>query len=161
GASSRGFEDAVLTARYRVDAEPFASSFGFEEGYVMGVGGVELPTGTLDHPFGKSALGQIAAGVVSVEKRPIALLAYAYYHHRNEYDGLRDSGNVFAGGGIAYTPIDSEDKLFSLQLGISKEHTFAAQLNGVSLSDSGGSAVFLHPGVVFQLTSNVQFFGLV
>ena len=72
GASSHGFEDAVLTARYRVVAEPFAASIGFKEGYVMGVGGVELPTGTLDHQFGKSAYGQIAAGLVSVEQRPIA-----------------------------------------------------------------------------------------
>ena len=156
-----GFEDALLTARYRVDAGSFASSIGFNEGYVMGVGGVELPTGTLDHSFGKSAYGQIAAGLISLEKRPIAVLGYVYYHHRGEYDGLRESGNVFTGGGIAYTPIDSATKLFSVQLGISNEHTFAEQLNGVPLVDTGGRGVFLHPAVVFQFTSSVQFFSLI
>src|SRR5438874_1986225 len=34
-ASHHGFEDMLVTARYRVDAEPFASSIGFQEGYVM------------------------------------------------------------------------------------------------------------------------------
>ena len=156
-----GFEDALLTARYRVDAGSFASSIGFDEGYVMGVGGVELPTGTLDHPFGKSAYGQIAAGLLSLEKRPIAVLGYVYYHHRGEYSGLRESGNVFMGGGVAYTPIDSATKLFSVQLGVSNEHTFAEQLNGVPLVDTGGRGVFLHPAVVFQFTSSVQFFSLI
>ena len=158
--SSHGFEDALVTARYQIDAEPFAASIGFDEGYVMAVGGVEVPTGTLDHDFGRSAFGQIAAGLFSLEKRPIAYLAYVYYHHRNEYNGLRDSGNVFAGGGVAYTPVDTENKLFSLQLGISNEHTFAAEQNGVPLADSGGSGVFLHPGLVFQFTSSVQFFAV-
>ncbi len=160
-ASHHGFEDALVTARYQVDTEPFASSSGFEEGYVMGVGGLELPTGTIDHPFGKGGYGQIAAGLLSLEKKPLALLGYVYYHHRNEYEGERDSGNVFGGGGIAYTPIDEESRLFSLQLGISWERTFASELNGVALGDSGGSGVFLQPGVVFQFTSRAQFFALV
>jgi hypothetical protein len=161
GATNRGFEDALLTARYRVDAGSFAESVGFDNGYVMGVGGLELPTGTIDHSFGKGAFGEIAAGLVSVEKRPIALLGYVYYHHRGVYNGERDSGNVFGGGGVAYTPVDTENKLFSLQLGISKEHTFASELNGAPVADSGGSGLFLHPGVVFSFTPNLQFFGLV
>ncbi len=85
----------------------------------MGVGGLEMPTGTIDHPFGQGAFGEIAAGLFSVEKRPIAAIAYVYYHHRGVHDGLRDSGNTFAGGGLAYTPIDDDatGKLFSMQLG--------------------------------------------
>ncbi len=155
-----GFEDAMITARYRMDAGDFADKIGFSDGYVMGVGGLELPTGTLDHPFGKSAYGQIAAGLFSIEKRPIALLTYVYYHHRNEYEGYRDSGNVFGGGGVAYTPIDTASKLFSLQLGASYERTFSEEQDGLPLPDSGGSGVFLHPGIVFQFTSSVQFFAL-
>ena len=75
--------------------------------YVMDVGGVELPTGTFDHEFGKGALGEIAAGLFSLEKKPFATIGYIYYHHRGVYQGLRDSGNTFAGGGLAYTPIES------------------------------------------------------
>ena len=42
----------------------------------MGVGGVELPTGTFDHQFGKGALGEIAAGLFSLEKKPGPCRAY-------------------------------------------------------------------------------------
>jgi hypothetical protein len=162
-ANSSGFEDMLISARYRVDAPAAARAFGMDESYVMGVGGVELPTGTFDHPFGKGAYGAIAAGLWSLEKRPFATIAYVYYHHRGVYDGVRDSGNVFTGGGLAYTPIDDEarGKLFSLQLGLSYERTFMSEDNGLPVPDSGSSGVFIHPGVVFDITESLQFFGLV
>jgi hypothetical protein len=163
GSSSRGFEDTLLSARYRLDAKGMTSSLGLDQSYVMGVGGLEMPTGTIDHPFGDGAFGEIAAGLFSVEKRPIAAIAYAYYHHRGEHNGLRDSGNMFAGTGVAWTPIDDDTRgqLFSLQLGLSYEETFASEINGVPQADSGASGIFMHPGVVFSVAPSVQFFGLV
>ena len=147
GAATRGWEDMLISARYRVEAPAVARSLGVEESYVMGVGGVELPTGTFDHPFGQGAFGEIAAGLFSVEKRPVAMIGYVYYHHRGVYNGVRDSGNTFAGGGVAYTPIDDEarGRLLSFQLGISYERTFQSEENGVPVTDSGSSGVFIHP----------------
>ena len=163
GAKARGFEDMLISARYRIDAPGAAKLFGVDESYVMGVGGVELPTGTFDHDFGKGAFGEIAAGLWSLEKRPFATIAYVYYHHRGVYEGVRDSGNTFAGGGLAYTPIDDEEhgKLFSLQLGLSYERMFQSEDNGLIVADSGASGVFIHPGVVFDIGPTVQMFGLV
>ena len=163
GAATRGWEDMLISARYRVEAPAIARSLGVEESYVMAVGGVELPTGTFDHPFGKGAFGEIVAGLWSVEKKPFATIGYVYYHHRGVYEGVRDSGNTFAGGGVAYTPIDDEEhgKLFSMQLGVSYERTFQSEDNGVPVADSGSSGVFVHPGVVFDITPTVQMFGLV
>jgi hypothetical protein len=163
GSVNRGFEDSVLTGRYRIDAPGTASSLGLDQLYVMGVGGLEMPTGNIDHPFAKGAFGEIAAGLFSIEKRPIATIMYVYYHHKGVYGGLRDSGNMFAGGGIAYTPIDDEarGKLFSLQLGLSEERTFASEENGLPLAESGASGVFMHPGIVFSMSPSLQFFGLV
>lgn len=163
GSASRGFEDTLLTARYRVEAKGLASSLGIDESYVTGVGGLEMPTGNIDHRFGKGAFGEIAAALFSVEKRPIAAIGYVYYHHRGVYNGLRDSGNMFSGTGVAYTPIDDDvrGKLFSLQLGLSYERTFASEQNGVALADSGASGVFVHPGVVFSINPRLQYFGLV
>ena len=163
GSASRGFEDSLLSARYRVDAPRVASSLGLDQSYMMGVGGLEMPTGTIDHPFGQGAFGEIAAGLFAVEKRPIAAIGYVYYHHRGVHDGLRDSGNMFAGGGIAYTPIDDDatGKLFSMQLGLSYENTFASEQNGVPLAASGASGIFMHPGIVFSVNPALQFFGLV
>ena len=163
GAGTRGFEDMLISARYRVDTPGVSKALGLDQSYVMGVGGVELPTGTFDHEFGKGALGEIAAGLWSLEKKPFATIAYVYYHHRGVYEGLRDSGNTFAGGGLAYTPIDDEEKgeLFSLQLGLSYERMFQSQENGLTVADSGASGVFIHPGVVFDITQSVQMFTLV
>jgi hypothetical protein len=163
GSVNRGFEDTLVSARYRVDAARLSSSLGLDQSYVMGIAGVELPTGTVDHPFGQGAFGQIAAGLFSAEKRPVAAIAYAYYHRRGVHDDVRDSGNMFAGTGVAWTPIDDDrrGKLFSVQVGLSYEETFAAQVNGVSVADSGTSGILLHPGLVFSTTSSVQVFGLV
>ena len=36
--------------------------------------------------------------MVSVEKHPVALIAYSYMHRPGAYQGNRSSGNVFAGG---------------------------------------------------------------
>ena len=162
-SSHHGFEDAVVSARYRISADRLATSLGLDETYVMGVGGLELPTGTLDHPFGRGSAGEIAAGLVGIEKRPIALIGYAYYHHTNSYRGTRPSGNVFAGGGVAWTPIDDDaaGKMFSLQLGLSHERTFASEENAIPDVDSGSSGTFVHPGVVASATRHLQFFALV
>jgi len=163
GAKSRGFEDMLVSARYRVETPGAAKAFGVDESYVMAVGGVELPTGTFDHDFGKGAFGEIAAGLWSLEKKPFATIAYVYYHHRGVYDGVRDSGNTFAGGGLAYTPIDDEEhgRLFSMQIGLSYERMFQSEENGAIVADSGASGVFIHPGLVFDITPTLQAFALV
>jgi len=162
-SATRGWEDSLVTARYRMNTPGITSSLGLDQSYVMGVGGMEMPTGTIDHPFGQGAFGEIAAGLFSVEKRPLAAIAYVYYHHRGVYNGLRDSGNTFAGGGLAYTPIDDEEhgKLFSMQLGMSYERTFQSEEHGLPVADSGASGVFVHPGIVFDISESVQAFGLV
>src|SRR5215471_5572826 len=154
------FEDPLISARYRFNAPGIANALGVQESYVMAVGGVEVPLGDKDHPSGHGPVGEIAAGLFSIEKRPIAGIAYAYYHHTGQYDnGTRQSGNMFTGTGIAYTPIDNdaEGRLFSLQLGMSYERTFAVEELGRPLPDSGSSGVFLHPGIVFSTNPHLQF----
>lgn len=156
------WEDPLISARYRVNAPGIAKALGVQESYVMGVGGVELPLGNKDHPSGHGPLGEISAGLFSVEKRPIAAIAYAYYHHTGQYNGVTvSSGNVFFGTGVAYTPIDDDAKghLFSMQLGLSHEKTFPSF--GPPVPDEGSSGVFLHPGIVFSTNPRFQYFGLV
>jgi hypothetical protein len=158
------FEDPLISARYRVNADGVAKALGVQESYVMGVGGVEVPLGNKDHPAGHGPIGEMAAGLFSVEKRPIAGIAYAYYHHAGQYaNGTRQSGNMFTGTGVAYTPIDDDARghLFSLQLGLSYERTFPVEELGRAVPDSGSHGVFLHPGIVFSTNPRLQFFALV
>ena len=157
-----GVEDALISARYRLEPASFTRALGLDESYFMGVGGVELPTGTFDHDFGKGAVGAIAAGLMNVEKRPFSAIGYAYYHHAGVYKGTRENRNVFVGGGAAWTPIDDLDtgRLVSFQVGVSHERTFAQEQNFSPLPNSGGSGVFLHQGVVWGANEHVQLFGL-
>ncbi len=163
GHTHRGLEDSLLSARYERDTPRISEALHLEESFVMGVAGLELPTGNLDHPFGHGRPGSIAAGLISLERRPIAMIAYTYLHKASDYQGNRASGNVFAGGGVAWTPIDdeSEGKLLSLQLGASYERTTREHEDGVPLELSGGQGTFLHPTVVFDIGTHVQIFNLV
>ena len=62
GVSSRtGVEDVLISARYRVESERFTNALNLDESYFMAVGGLELPTGTVDHEFGRGAVGAISA----------------------------------------------------------------------------------------------------
>ena len=163
GAGMRtGFEDALVSLRYRAEPSGFTEAAGLDESYFMVVGGIELPTGTLDHRFGRGAPGAIGAALIGVEKRPFSAIGYGYYHHTGAYRGARESGNVFTGAGAAWTPIDDTrtGRLFSVQVGLSHERTFAQETEGANLLDSGGSGVFVHQGLVWGLNARVQVFGL-
>ena len=175
GSTTR-FEDPLISARYRVDAPGVAKALGVQESYVMGVGGLEVPLGNKDHAAGHGPMGEIAAGLFSIEKRPLAGIAYAYYHHAGEYnngmqaqvDGAnvsvtRQNGNFFTGTGVAYTPIDDDaiGHLFSMQLGLSYEKTLAMEELGKPVAGTAANAVMMHPGLVFQTNPRFQFFALV
>ena len=157
-----GIEDVLISARYRMESQRFTEALGLDESYFMGVGGLEIPTGTIDHAFGRGAPGAIAAGLMSVERRPISLIGYGYYHHTGVYKGSRESGNIFFGTGAAWTPIDDlqTGRLVSVQVGLSHERTFAQEQSGTALSNSGGSGVFMHQGLVWGINEHVQLFAL-
>ena len=115
-----------------------------------------------NHDFGRGAVGAIAAGLISVENRPFSAIDYGYYHHTGVYRGARESGNVFVGAGGAWTPLDDAQtgRLFSVQVGLSHERTFAQKLNGAALPNSGGSGVFVHQGIVWGANEHLQIFTL-
>ena len=161
-SARKGVEDALISARYRVESERFTEALALDESYFMAVGGLEVPTGTVDHEFGRGAIGAIAAALMSIERRPFSLIGYGYYHHTGDYKGARESGNVFVGTGAAWTPLDNlqSGRLLSFQLGLSHERTFAQQQNGSALPNSGGSGIFAHEGVVWGVNDSVQLFAL-
>ena len=163
GAAGRaGIEDALISARYRVVSGRLSKALGLDESSFMAVGGLEVPTGTIDHQFGQGAVGAIAAGLMSVERRPLSLIGYGYYHHTGDYKGARESRNVFVGAGAAWTPIDNlqTGRLVSIQAGVSHERTFAQEQNGSPLPNSGGSGLFVHEGLVLAMNEHLQLFAL-
>ena len=121
-----------------------------------------MPTGTIDHDFGDGPPAVLAAGSIGLERRPFSVIGYGLLHRYAVRDDLRESGNRFLGGGLAWTPIDREQegRLFSLQVGLSHETTFRAVLNGVPLDDTGGWALVAHPTVVWATSPHVLLFAL-
>src|SRR5882672_6513842 len=150
GATRRGVEDSLFSAKYQRDTPRLSEALHLEQSFFMAVGGVELPTGNMEHPFAHGRPGKIAAALISLEKKPLAMIAYTYVHNAVDYKGDRANGNVFVGGGLAFTPIDDEEhgKLFSLQLGASYERTTREHEAGIPVELSGGDGFFLHPTVV-------------
>jgi len=161
GGSRVGMENAIVAGRYRIDLSPLSRTLG-GDCYVLGVAGIELPTGTIDHEFAHGPAAVIAAGSLGLERRPFSVIGYGLVHRYAAYGQLRESGNRFVGGGIAWTPVDREQegRLFSLQFGVSHETTSRAVLNGVPLDNTGGWALVAHPTVVWATTSRVLLFAL-
>jgi hypothetical protein len=150
GTVGGGIENAVVAARYRLRLPAVDRAFGVES-YALAIGGVELPTGTVDYEFGDGPAALVAGGTLGVERRPFSALAYTVIHRYAERRNARDSGNTFVGGGIAWTPIDDESagRLLSVQLGLAHERTWRAEMSGIPLDDTGGWALMAHPTVVF------------
>jgi hypothetical protein len=159
GASRTGLENAIFGVRYKMDLPAVTAAIGGRESFALAVGGVEFPSGTLDHDFGEGAFASIVAGLMSVEKGQFSAIGYGFYRRPGTHDRTREGSNVFAGGGLAWTPVDADNRLFSLQLGLSHETTLNERLNGLSVEQSGGSGVFAHPTLLFGPSQRLLFFG--
>lgn len=159
GPTRAGLEDIVLGMRYKLEL-PGSRPGGHS--YLVGVGAVEFPTATVDHAFLKGAPGVVGAGLYGLESGRFSVIGYGFVHRHGVYEGVRESGNVFLGGGAAWTPLDDADtgRLVSLQLGVSRETTFAEERRGVRVDDSGGWSLLAHPTIVWGLSRRVLVFAL-
>ena len=155
-----GLENAIVAGRYRVDLPAVNRLIGSQESYVLGVGRIEIPTGTIDYEFFEGAPAAVAGLSVGLERRPVSLIAYAFMNRYTERNDTRDSGHTFAGAGVAWTPLDDEPngRLFSVQLGLSLDAAAREISNGVRLDGTGGRAVMAHPSVVWSWSPGVLWF---
>ncbi len=155
-----GAEDVLLGARYRLDLTSLQQAFGAEGNFLMAVAGIELPTGTVHHdPFDRPP-SYVSALFGSLERGPISAMAFGFGSLRAAgAGGSREGHEIFAGGGVAYTPIDSGNRLVSFQLGASYEYLFAARMAGDVVSD-GGEQVMLTPTIVAGLSQHWQIFAM-
>jgi hypothetical protein len=146
-----GLENAFVSARYQLELSP--------ESYLMGLGGIELPTGTIDDDFGEGAPAGLAAGLLSAERRPLSFIAYGFLHRYAERDHIRNSGNTIMGAGAAWTPVDEpQGRIVSFQLGISREGVSRERVDGLPRHDSGGWVVVTHPTVVWGSNERLLYF---
>ena len=160
--SRRGLEDAILGVRYRLDLAGLQERFGKDGNYVMGMAAVELPTGSVDHAAFHGPLDGMVAATVGIERGPLSWNGYGFYRgHGRDAGGARAGHNLFAGGGMAYTPFDdpARERLVSLQLGLSYEMYGRSTVDGAAVPDTGGRGLYLHPTVVWGPGGRVLLFG--
>jgi hypothetical protein len=155
-----GLENAIVAGRYRVDLAGVNRILGTEESYVLGVAGIEVPTGTIDHGFFQGAPAVVAGVSVGMERRPVSIIGYLFLNRYAERNNLRDSGHTFAGTGVAWTPIDDEPngRLFSVQFGVSRDAATRESIGGIRNPSTGGWAVMAHPSVVWSSRPGVLWF---
>lgn len=151
--STSGLEDAILGARYRFDLPALQRATGKDGNFFLGMGALELPTGSMDHPAFDGPLGSLAAALWSGEVGAFSAIAYGFYRHPGDSSDARPN-TLFLGGGVAWTPYDDpvRERIFSVQLGYSHERSF---------SSSVGTAEVLHPTVVFGPGGRVLAFAVV
>ena len=151
--SRAAFEDSIFAARYRYDLSALQSATGKDGNFLLGMGALELPTGSMDHPAFSGPLGWLAAALWSGEVGPLSAIAYGFYRHPGDASDARPQ-TLFLGGGIAWTPLDDPvtERLFSLQLGYSHERSFATSV---------ATAQVLHPTVVLAPVKHLLGFAVV
>ncbi len=160
GGDISGIEDILFSARYRYDLEYLQNLWGKEGNYIMGMAGVEIPNGVIDHPSFQGPIDSMGAMMGSLEYGPFSAIAYSFYRH-NAANFLDKSGdNLFLGGGLAYTPVDDQN-ILSFQLSFSYETYFADVVNGEIDNQTGGRGFIVHPTVYYSPGYNVSFFGVV
>lgn len=160
GGGAAGIEDIILGTRYRYDLEGLQQLWGKEGNYVLGMSAVEIPNGVIDHSPFQGPIDAMGALMVSLEYEQFSLLNYAFYRHNaSDITGSKSGDNLFLGGGLAYTPIDTET-ILSFQLGWTYETYFQDSTNGKIDPLTGGRGLLVHPTVVYSPAPGWLFFGV-
>jgi hypothetical protein len=158
-----GLEDLVLGARYRLDLQGLQERFAAEGNYILGMIGVELPTGSIDHQAFTGPLDGMAALLGSLERGALSGIGYGFYRRHGTHLGFRPGDQIYLGGGAAWTPFDdpATERLVSLQLGISYELYLADRASAQVVATSGGRGLYAHPTVVWGPGGHTLLFAMV
>jgi hypothetical protein len=153
-----------LGVRYRYDLAGLIEKWNREGNFILGMAGVEIPSGVIDHKAWKAPLDYLGGVLGSLERGRWSGIGYAYYRYNALFrTGTNTGNNLFLGGGLAFTP--NEDpvigKLISYQLGWSYERYFKDAIGGVRDPQTGGEEVLLHPTVAYSPGRGLLFFALV
>jgi hypothetical protein len=107
GSSTSGFEDSIVGVRYRYDLAGLIEKWNRDGNFILGMAGVEIPSGVIDHKAWKAPLDYLSGILGSLERGRWSGIGYVYYRYNPLYrTGGNKGDNLFLGGGIAYTPYE-------------------------------------------------------
>jgi hypothetical protein len=144
---------------YRLDFTSLNRTLGNDNNFALVSAAFELPTGEKEaEPF-HGPLNYIIAGMAGFGWRWLTAVALGYYRvNSRDGTGTKKGNNLLAGLGFAYTPVDEQGRLFSLQLGLAGEVHERDVLGGAPVDASGGAEIFASPTVVWGAAAGVRFF---
>jgi hypothetical protein len=158
-----GVEDVLLGLRYRYELKGLQQKWDREGNFVIGTGALELNNGVIDHGSWTGPLDTMGAILASLERGKWSVIGYSVARFNLENaDGDKAGDNLFAGGGVAYTPNEDFEtgRLFSYQMGWSIEHYARDRVAGQLDDHSGGDELLLHPTFAFSPGHGVLVFGM-
>jgi hypothetical protein len=145
-----------------LDLKDLQNAFGKDANYVLVLGAVEIPTGTIDYPFFKGQTNYVTAILSSFEYGTIGSSFFTLYRREGVDGAMNKKGDeLFLGGGVAWTPLDDPGRLLSFQAGLSYEDHARNEVAGQRVAPSGGYEVMMSPAIVGSPHPNWQFFALV
>jgi hypothetical protein len=161
--SQTGLEDTIVGARYRYDLKGLQQRFDREGNFLIATGGLELPTGSIDHDAFDGPIDAVVGVLGSVERGALSVIGYGFFRYNSSRDGSKDGDNFILGTGTAWTPLDdaANGRLFSIQLGLSYENYARDREAGVRLDETGGWGLLVHPTVVWGPSEHWLLFALV
>jgi hypothetical protein len=118
----------------------------------------EPPTGDKDYAAFKGPSNAIFAGMVGFEWSELSAVALGYYRLNTADDaGSKKGNNWLAALGLAYTPIDTQTRMLSFQLGLAAEVHDRDLTNHVEIA-SGGWEILASPTLVWMPAPRLRLF---
>lgn len=155
-------ENVLLGASYRIDFPGLARALGKDGNFALVSASIEPPTGAKDYPAFHGPVNGIVAAMTGIEWKSLSAVALGYFR-RNSRDGngAKKGDNALVAVGVAFTPVDEDDRMFSLQLGFGAEIHARDVASGRTVDDTGGVVWLLSPTVVWSPMHGLRLFSLV
>ncbi len=155
-------ENLLVSTSYRFDFAKLQRATGKDGNFALVSGSLEPPTGAKDYQPLHGPFNGIVAAMTGFEWSHYALVGLGYYRiNAIDAAGSKKGNNWLAGLGFAYTPVDHEDRLVSVQLGLAAEIHDRDVATNATLDRSGGWELFASPTVVWSPARAMRFFAYV
>jgi hypothetical protein len=152
-------ENLLLSTSYRFPFKALERVTGKDGNFALLSASLEPPTGAKDYAPLKGPTNYLFAGMLGFEWREFAAVALGYYRvNALDYADAKKGNNGLAAVGFAYTPVDEDSRMVSLQLGLAGEVHERDVFGGAPLAATGGAEIFASPTVLWGPSKHLRFF---
>jgi hypothetical protein len=152
-------ENVLLSTSYRFPFKALERATGKDGNFALLSASIEPPTGAKDYPPLRGPTNYLFAGMLGFEWRQVAAVLLGYYRvNASDYADSKKGNNSLVALGFAYTPVDEEARMVSLQVGLAGEVHERDMLGGAPVSASGGAELFASPTVLWGPSKHLRFF---